>query len=77
VEFFPFDKAKLKNAFDRALRKKKIVNSEINAILKKIENVRSYSDEPCKIIIASVQWRIFGLKDGNKIQKLIQFDNPQ
>jgi hypothetical protein len=77
VEFFPFDKAKLKNAFDRALRKKKIVNSEINSMLKKIEKVNSYSDEPCKIIIASVQWRIFGLKDGKKIQKLIQFDNLQ
>jgi hypothetical protein len=76
IQFHPFDAAKLKNALDRELRKKKIVNSEINAILKKLAPVASYSDEPCKIIIASVQWRIFGMKDGKKVQKLIQFDQP-
>ena len=76
MQFHAFDKGKLRNAFDRELRKKKIVNSEINTILKKIDNVASYSDEPCKIVIATVQWRIFGMKDGKKVQKLIQFDQP-
>ena len=76
MQFHAFDKGKLRNAFDRELRKKKIVNSEINTILKKIDNVTSYSDEPCKIVIATVQWRIFGMKDGKKVQKLIQFDQP-
>lgn len=76
IQFYPFDKTKLKNAFDRELRKKKIVNSEINNKIKIIDNTNSYSDQPCRITIASAQWRIFGTLNGKKVQKIIQFDIP-
>lgn len=76
LQFFPVDNNKIKNALDRELRKKKKNRQEIQEWLNLIRKTNSYSDSPCKLIMVSVQWRIIGMKDGKRVQKLIQFDIP-
>ena len=76
LQFFTVENAKIKNAVDRELRKKKKTRQEIQEWMKVIKKTNSYSDEPCKIQIVSAQWRIIGKKNGKRVQKLIQFDIP-
>jgi hypothetical protein len=75
-QFFAIDNAKLKNALDRELRKKKKTNQEIQSWMDLIKKTNTYSDAPCKLKWMSAQWRITGKKSGKRVQKLIQFDMP-
>lgn len=75
--FFDVDHQKIKNAFDRELRKKKLSRKEIETKLKWISQTNMYSDAPCVVKVVSAQWRIVGKKEGKRVQKLIQFDEPQ
>jgi hypothetical protein len=74
IGFNSVDHAKIKNALDRELRKKKLDRKQIEAWMKLIDKTQSYTDAPCVVKIVSSQWRIFGVKNGKKVQKLIQFD---
>lgn len=75
--FFEVNQQKIKNAFDRELRKKKMPNKEIAENLKLLDKTNLYSDAPCIVKIVSSQWRIIGKRDGKRVQKLIQLDEPQ
>lgn len=75
--FFDVNKQKITNAFDRELRKKKLSRKDIESKLKWIEKTNLYSDAPCMVKVMSAQWRITGIKEGKRVQKLIQFDEPQ
>ena len=75
--FLEVNKQKISNAFDRELRKKKLNRKDIESKLKWIEKTNLYSDPPCEVKVVSSQWRIVGTKDGKRVQKLIQFDEPE
>jgi hypothetical protein len=75
--FYDVDRQKIRNAFDRELRKKRLNRKDIEAKLKWIENTKMYSDAPCMLKVVSAQWRVVGKRDGKRVQKLIQFDEPQ
>ena len=77
LSFHPVDQTKIKNALDRELRKKKKDRKAIEAWMKQVAQTKSYADAPCVLKMFSSQWRIIGMKDGKRVQKLIQFDEPQ
>jgi hypothetical protein len=74
MDFHALTPAKLKNALDRELRKKKRSRQEIQEWMKRIEKTKSFSDEPCLLKLVAGQWRIIGKANGKRVQKLIQFD---
>lgn len=75
--FHTVDYTKIKNGLDRELRKKKKDRKQIETWMKAIAATKAYTDAPCFVKVVSSQWRIWGMKDGKKVQKLIQFDEPQ
>jgi hypothetical protein len=75
-QFFAIDNKKIVNALDRELRKKHKSREDIKTWMGEIKRTQTYSDPPCKLILASSQWRVMGMQDGKRIQKLIQFDIP-
>jgi hypothetical protein len=72
--FHTVDYTKIKNGLDRELRKKKKDRKQIEMWMKAIAATKAYTDLPCIVKVVSSQWRIWGMKDGKKVQKLIQFD---
>jgi len=77
LAFHPVDHTKIQNALDRELRKKKKDRKELDAWMKHIAQTKSYADAPCVLKVFSSQWRVIGMKNGKRVQKLIQFDEPQ
>lgn len=76
LQFDNVDAAKIKNALDKELKKKKKSKEEIQTWMRAIAQTKSYSDAPCTLIPSSSQWRIIGKADGRGVRKLIQFDIP-
>jgi hypothetical protein len=75
LAFHEVNQKKISLGLERELRKKKLDKDEIQEVLQTVKSIQNYSDAPCVIQIKSVQWRIRGVRDGKKVQKLIQIDN--
>ncbi len=74
-DFLQVTNAKLTNATDRELRKRKTNRRSIQAWLKDVKKIRRPGDNPSDVVLDNVQWQISG-KDGkgNSFQKTIRLD---
>lgn len=73
-QFYDISIEKIKLAYERELRKQKTPNSQIIQILDELKHIKSYNESPCVVTLKSIQYRIKGLKNGKRVQKMIQFD---
>lgn len=65
---------KLKLALDKELRAKNIKEDKIQEWMRLVKNTNDYTDAPCKLYVATAQFRLRGKTATGSINKLIQFD---
>lgn len=76
IQYSEVNNGKIKAALTKALTDKRKKSTEAAAWLEVLRHTNSAQDAPCKIMVASSQWRVKGISNGKRIQKLIQFDIP-
>ncbi len=74
AQFNNLSNAKLKEALKKELLAKKRKPAAINEWLKLVEKTNDYTDYPCKLYVATAQFRITGKNKNGLVNKLIQFD---
>ena len=65
---------KLKLALDKELRAKNVKEAKIQKWMRLIQNTNDYTDAPCKLYVATAQFRLRGKTAKGSVNKLIQFD---
>ncbi len=73
-QFNDLSNAKLREALKKELLAKKKNQSEINEWMQRVKNTNDYTDAPCKLYVATAQFRISGKNEKGAVNKLIQFD---
>lgn len=65
---------KIKLALDKELRAKNTSEAKIQEWMRLIKNTADYTDAPCRLYVATAQFRITGKTAKGTVNKLIQFD---
>ena len=75
VQFNNLTNAKLKKALRTELLAKNRKQSVVNEWMRAVKNTNDYTDAPCKLYVATAQFRIRGKNSkGKLVNKLVQFD---
>lgn len=74
AQFNNLDNAKLKTALKKELVSEDKDPETIDEWLRAVKNTNDYTDAPCKLYVATAQFRIRGKNSKGSVNKLIQFD---
>lgn len=74
LQFKTVNQKIIKNALENSLRKAKRKSKDVKKWMGLIADTKSYSDAPCKLEIASSQWRIAGNVNEKRVQKTITIE---
>lgn len=73
--FSQVNNAKVKNAADRELRKRRAGSKAIQGWMKEIKGIRNANDKPCDIELDNIQWQVSGTDaQGKPFRKTIRID---
>lgn len=74
TQFNNLNNTRLKQALKKELLAKNKDQDEINGWMRAVKNTNDYTDAPCKLYVATAQFRVKGKNSKGSINKLIQFD---
>lgn len=77
VSYLSVDANKIKQAAQQEINAKKWSADKKQLALKTIKSIQGYREKPCSVLVTTLQWRVSGMQQGKRVQKLIHLDLPR
>ncbi|MBU3677353.1 MAG: hypothetical protein FGM54_09300 [Chitinophagaceae bacterium] len=77
VSYLNVEANKIKQAAQQEINTKKWSPEKKQLALNAIKSIRGYREKPCMVLVTTLQWRVSGIHEGKRVQKLIHIDLPR